>query len=78
MRQTWGVRSLLFGGIISLLLLGSGGASWAHKQEEEWIPLFNGADLTGWIVKIRGLELGEDPWGTFNPRATPSRSGSLS
>ena len=31
----------------------------------EWIPLFNGRDLTGWTVKISGSDLGEDPWGTF-------------
>lgn len=32
---------------------------------EDWIPLFNGRDLTGWIPKIRGVEAGEDPWQTF-------------
>jgi hypothetical protein len=32
---------------------------------EEWIPLFNGQDLTGWTLKIAGSELGEDPWNTF-------------
>ena len=31
----------------------------------EWIPLFNGRDLTGWTVKISGSDLGEDPCGTF-------------
>ena len=32
---------------------------------DEWIPLFNGHDLTGWTLKIAGSELGEDPWSTF-------------
>ena len=27
-------------------------------QEEGWIPLFNGKDLTGWTVKFTGQELG--------------------
>lgn len=31
----------------------------------DWQPLFNGVDLTGWTVKIRGHDLGEDPYGTF-------------
>ena len=33
--------------------------------DEDWIALFNGRDLTGWVPKIRGNELGEDPEGTF-------------
>ena len=32
---------------------------------EEWTPLFNGSDLTGWIAKIRGHAIGEDPYQTF-------------
>ena len=32
---------------------------------DDWIALFNGRDLTGWVPKIRGNELGEDPEGTF-------------
>jgi hypothetical protein len=31
----------------------------------EWIPLFNGRDLDGWVVKITGRELGADPLHTF-------------
>ena len=33
--------------------------------DDDWIALFNGRDLTGWVPKIRGNELGEDPGGTF-------------
>lgn len=32
---------------------------------EEWIPLFNGKDLSGWRPKIAGLPAGEDPARTF-------------
>jgi hypothetical protein len=32
---------------------------------DEWIPLFNGKDLTGWTPKIRGYELGENFANTF-------------
>ena len=32
---------------------------------DEWIPLFNGHDMSGWTVKIAGSDLGEDPWNTF-------------
>jgi hypothetical protein len=35
------------------------------EDTREWTPLFNGQDLDGWIVKVTGSELGEDPWGTF-------------
>lgn len=31
----------------------------------EWVPLFNGRDLTGWTPKINGSPLGEDPEGAF-------------
>lgn len=32
---------------------------------EDWIPLFNGLDLEGWTVKIRGEAAGVDPWATY-------------
>lgn len=31
----------------------------------QWIPLFNGKDLTGWTPKIRGFELGDNHLDTF-------------
>ncbi|MBM3177207.1 MAG: DUF1080 domain-containing protein [Bacteroidetes bacterium] len=34
-------------------------------NKEEWIALFNGKDLTGWIPKIRGYETGENFGETF-------------
>ena len=35
------------------------------QAEEEWIPLFNGKDLTGWTPKIRDYDLGENFGDTF-------------
>jgi 3-keto-disaccharide hydrolase len=37
----------------------------APPTAEEWIPLFNGRDLDGWIVKIRGHPVGENYASTF-------------
>ena len=34
-------------------------------DNEEWIQLFNGKDLTGWTAKIRGHELGDNYADTF-------------
>ncbi len=36
-----------------------------NPQEENWIQLFNGKDLEGWTVKIRGHEAGENFGNTF-------------
>ena len=32
--------------------------------QQDWKPLFNGTDLTGWSPKITGQPLGSDPWNT--------------
>ncbi len=40
-------------------------SSCTPANSDEWIPLFNGTDLTGWTPKIRGSDLGQDPLGTF-------------
>jgi len=39
----------------------------AETQEGpgSWTALFNGKDLTGWIPKVKGHELGVDPARTF-------------
>ena len=34
-------------------------------SREEWIQLFNGKDMTGWQVKIKGHELGDNYKNTF-------------
>jgi len=37
----------------------------AKQSKEKWIQLFNGKDLTGWTVKIRGFPAGENYGNTF-------------
>ncbi len=49
----------------AVILFGIAVCACAPDTSEEWIPLFNGHDLTGWTVKIAGSEVGEDPWNTF-------------
>lgn len=36
-----------------------------ESGREEWIPLFNGKDLTGWTVKLAGHETGDNYGNTF-------------
>jgi 3-keto-disaccharide hydrolase len=36
-----------------------------QQAEPEWVELFDGESLDGWVPKITGAEPGEDPWGTF-------------
>ena len=36
-----------------------------NASMEEWIPLFNGKDLTGWDIKITGYDLNENFGNTF-------------
>ncbi len=40
-------------------------AAQSAADREEWIQLFNGKDLSGWIPKIRGYEPGENFGNTF-------------
>jgi hypothetical protein len=37
----------------------------SNPDRKDWIQLFNGKDLTGWIVKIKGYDLGENFGNTF-------------
>lgn len=39
--------------------------SWPSAPRNEWIQLFNGRDLTGWVPKIRGYAAGENFGRTF-------------
>ncbi len=41
------------------------GATNAQQPDGEWISLFNGRDLSGWIVKITGHEPGDNFANTF-------------
>jgi len=50
---------------IVIAVLGTACTSETAETTDEWIPLFNGEDLTGWTLKMTGQELGEDPWNTI-------------
>ncbi|HZI54998.1 MAG TPA: DUF1080 domain-containing protein, partial [Chitinophagaceae bacterium] len=36
-----------------------------NVSREEWEPLFNGKDLSGWDIKIKGYSLNENYKNTF-------------
>ncbi len=57
------IRSLAI--YMLLLLLISGCSQKKSEQAKDWIPLFNGHDLTNWTVKIHHHEVAEDPENTF-------------
>ena len=40
-------------------------ATAGDPEEEDWIPLFNGKDLTGWVPKVTGFEVGDNHADTF-------------
>jgi hypothetical protein len=40
-------------------------ATAAEPAKEEWIPLFNGKNLDGWVPKITGFEVGTNHADTF-------------
>ena len=46
---------------ISLLII----TSCSSTKEEKWIPLFNGENLDGWTIKIKGYPVGENYQNTF-------------
>ena len=56
-RVVWGALVLLS---VALCAVGQ-----EKAEDERWIPLFNGKDLTGWKVKIAGHELGDNFNNTF-------------
>ncbi len=55
---------ILYSIIIILSVCCRSGNSKADK-DEKWIPLFNGKDLTGWDIKIKGYPLNENYNNTF-------------
>lgn len=51
-----------------LLIVGGPGSLWAQlpaEQEQPWVSLFNGRDLSGWKVKIKGYDLNDNFGNTF-------------
>ncbi len=51
--------------IIPLTILLIASACKSKATSEQWIPLFNGKNLDGWIIKIKGHPLGENYKNTF-------------
>ncbi len=52
--------------LLTLLILQSSSVpEWREVPRTEWIQLFNGRDLEGWDVKIRGYELNDNFGETF-------------
>lgn len=52
--------------VLSAMVLTMAGCSGSQKKgNDEWIQLFNGKDLEGWTVKIKGYPLGENFGNTF-------------
>ena len=47
------------------LLLAAFGCSQPKESEPQWLPLFNGQDLSGWTPKFAGFELGHNLHNTF-------------
>lgn len=57
------MRALLF--LLGALLPAAIAVGQAADSDEDWIDLFNGQDLDGWTVKIRGYEAGDNFAHTF-------------
>jgi hypothetical protein len=54
-----------FAGLVLFLATGCSAEGQEAADQEDWIALFNGRDLTGWIPKITGYEVGENFGNTF-------------
>ena len=56
----------LFLGVFLISSPGANGQTVAdQKDRQEWVQLFNGRDLEGWAVKIRGYDLDDNFGNTF-------------
>ncbi len=51
--------------VFAIILIISGCSGKRDQPKEEWIQLFNGKDLSGWDIKIRGFELNDNYKNTF-------------
>ena len=54
-----------FAALLSVLLMIAGGRADEGTRQGEWTQLFNGKNLDGWKVKIKGYELGDNFGDTF-------------
>jgi len=59
------MRNPLFRSLVLLMMLASLSVAAEKAPEGKWISLFNGKDLTGWKVKIKGHALGDNHGNTF-------------
>lgn len=55
-KQGFTILSILF--VLTAILVGSSFSS--STTANEWVSIFNGTDLTGWTIKIKGYPLGEN------------------
>ena len=46
--------------LIAVSVLSVGAVALQAQEAQEWIPLFNGEDLSNWTIKFTGFELGEN------------------
>ena len=58
------MKKILFWTTLFLILLLLGSCQ-QKSEQNEWISLFNGEDLTGWTPKITGYEAGDNYGNTF-------------
>jgi hypothetical protein len=56
------VVALAAGGVLAGVCCAAAGDS---AKQERWISLFNGKNLDGWVVKVKGSDLGENYGNTF-------------
>ncbi|HEY8935216.1 MAG TPA: DUF1080 domain-containing protein, partial [Cyclobacteriaceae bacterium] len=50
---------------IALILILAACSTKETRDDKEWMPLFNGKDLSDWVVKIHHHEVGENFGNTF-------------
>jgi hypothetical protein len=55
----------IFKGVFAVLAVVLTLAACSSEREPEWRPLFNGENLDGWDIKIRGFELNDNHKNTF-------------
>lgn len=59
------LRKIIYASSFLLFMLLQACANKKGKSKEEWMPLFNGKDLSGWDIKIAGQPLNDNYRNTF-------------
>src|SRR5690606_3245346 len=65
MKNTFLSKFWQYATVLALSILLSGCRAWQSPGALKWEQLFNGKDLSGWQVKVRTHELGENFGNTF-------------